>query len=109
MIQRIKQRLARRRDVQQLIFLALGESDWASEQELRDRLAALNGDIRIPSHVRDAALFRLHRRAFVELRRREGSLGAVIEVRARKDAHRQWRCGAPHWRSPLSTNGSHHE
>ncbi len=55
-IQRIKKRLVRRRDVQQLIFLALGESDWISERELDDRLATLNGGIRILSHIRDAAL-----------------------------------------------------
>ncbi len=108
-IQRIKKRLVRRRDVQQLIFLALGESDWISEQELDDRLSTLNGGIRIPLHVRDAALSQLYRRAFVEIVRREESLGAAIEVRARSDAHCQWRCRSPHWRSPLGTNGPHHE
>lgn len=94
-IQRIKQRLVRRRNVQQLIFMALGESDWMSERELKDRLATLNDDARIPSQVRDVALSQLYRRAFVEIRRREESLSAVIEVRARSDAHRQWRCASP--------------
>lgn len=108
-IQRIKRRLVRRTDVQRLVFCALEGREWVSVNELGDQIASLNGGVRIPAYVCDIAVSRLHRRAFIEMRHLKEGHATVIAVRARTDAHRQWRCGAPHWRSPLGTNGPHHE
>ena len=97
----------RQRTVQQLIFRALEGHEWLSVHELADRIAALNGGVRIPPYVRDAAITQLYRRAFVELQACDRRQVRVVEVRVRNDAHRQWRCRARHWVAPPVTTGSH--